>query len=277
MTASIKRIVAKAFSSPGFIAAVVVLAIAAVGLNAATEYLQLHFRKIAVPLPHPLASLPDRFGNWVQVSKDQPLPGEIEEALGAKEYIFRDYVDTRMVASSELEQFKDKTAEERQLLFGRMRASNPRACATLAVTYYTGMVDTVAHIPERCYVAGGYQPTQTKTLTWPIGTDAAGVDVRFIRFEDQTGMAKVWTNVGYVFHVNGGFESSPLGVRRSLQKLFERYGYYAKVEVMNLAPDENQSKAQMIDLLASAMPQIEKTLPDWQALHATPAVATATK
>ena len=84
------------------------------------------------------------------------------------------------------------------------------------------------------------------------------------------------TNVAYLFHVDGHYESSSLGVRRNLQSLTERYGYYAKVELKIVgthgdgsSPD-NQLKARdaMKDFLAGLLPEVERIMPDWDALHA---------
>jgi hypothetical protein len=135
----------------------------------------------------------------------------------------------------------------------------------VAVTYYTGLVDTVAHIPDRCYIADGYQPSRYEQPTWLIETESGTrpLQVRLINFEVQTGFSKVTRSVSYFFHVNGRYESDPLGVRRSLQNLFERYGYYAKVELMTLLPNPDESARVMTDFLSVALPEIEKSWPDW--------------
>jgi hypothetical protein len=64
--------------------------------------------------------------------------------------------------------------------------------------------------------------------------------------------------------VNGHYESDPLGVRASLQNLRERYGYYAKVELMTLLRDKEKVAPVMHGFLNYAMPEIEKCLPDWK-------------
>ena len=64
--------------------------------------------------------------------------------------------------------------------------------------YYTGMVDTVAHIPDRCYIADGYVPSSYSTENWKTGKPG-GTEVRFINFEDQTGEGKVPRCVAYFF------------------------------------------------------------------------------
>ena len=42
------------FLTPGFLAAVVVLGVAAVGLNATTQFMKLHFKKQAVDIAKPV-------------------------------------------------------------------------------------------------------------------------------------------------------------------------------------------------------------------------------
>jgi len=199
---------------------------------------------------------------------DKPLPSDIEHTLGTEEYIFRLYVDTRVVKPELLEGLqdadldRDPAARER---VGRLQAQYPAAMLSMAVTYYTGMVDTVAHIPDRCMVADGYQPTtEPEVLTWDVKPHAP-VTARYINFEDQTPRGAVSRNVAYFFNVNGGYEHDPItGVRLRLQKLTERHGYYAKIEVTNQVSDQAAAKAAMADFLGAALPDIERCMPDWE-------------
>lgn len=250
-----------------FAVTVVFLAVMAVGLNVTVTKLKLHFKKQPVSLSVELGKYPSELGHWVQVSKDEPLNHEIQDALGTEKYIFRDYVDRRIVGEQAILEFKDQPSAKRRELLSKLQAAHPDAVVSLAVTYYTGMVDTVAHIPDRCYIADGYQPTEYTTPTWPAGVDEAGnpreIEVRYINFEDQTANSRITRNVAYFFHVNGQYECDPLGVRRSLQNLFQRYGYYSKIEMMSLLRDREESARVMGDFLASALPPIEKSLPDW--------------
>jgi hypothetical protein len=276
------RTLRRVFAQPAFVAAVVVLGVSALGLNVAVNAMKLHFKKQPVPLARPLATIPPDLGPWRQVSRDRPLDGEMQQALGTDQYVFRDYVDTRRVAGPVVRQLEeiqaqlakatDATAREQLerewgTLMGTVRARDPQAVVNLAVTYYTGLADTVAHVPDRCYVADGYQPTSYDETSWPVGPGGGAVPVRFINFEDQTNRASVTKSVAYFFHVNGHFESSPLGVRRSLQNLFEKHGYYAKVELLTIINDRDASAAVMTDFLSTALPEVQRTLPDWQAVR----------
>ncbi len=107
--------------------------------------------------------------------------------------------------------------------------------------------------------------------TWQLGPDAAGKIPSAGRFdssafEDSTGNNRVSKCVAYVFHTNGHYESDPLGVRQTLEDLTERYGYYAKIELMTLGEDTDVASAAMTEFLTVARPQIELCFPDWQKL-----------
>ena len=272
---------------PAFLAAAAMLGVAAVGLNAATEAMRLHFRKLPVPLAvprldDPKQGIPARAGHWVQVSKDEPLDPATQEALGTKDFVFRDYVDARIVPEADLAWFGDKSSDERARRVAEIQARAPEAVVRLAVTYYTGLVDTVPHVPDRCYVADGFEPaTDPETRSATLGTTAGGaprdVKYRYLYFQDTTGSGRVDRQVAYLFHVNGRYESSAPGVRRELQNLLQRYGYFAKIEVMTTArasrPGEAtgasgaaaaKSTAAFEDLLAAVLPEVERCLPDWE-------------
>src|SRR5262249_3574788 len=139
----------RAFKQPAFIIVVVVLLVAALGLNFAVSYMKLHFKKEPVPLAAPLTVIPDRFGTWVQVSQDKALDKELQDVLGTDQYIFREYVDEKLVDKTTIAEFKDKSDEDRRKKLAEIRNKYPKAVVNLSVTYYTGMVDTVAHVPDR--------------------------------------------------------------------------------------------------------------------------------
>ncbi|MDB5174760.1 MAG: hypothetical protein JWN51_3533 [Phycisphaerales bacterium] len=296
---------------PAFLIAALVLGVSAVGLNSAAGFLQLHFKKIAVPLRvrSLKEGLPSEIGTWVQVSSDQSIDSEQVQVLGTSEYVFRDYVNTasRKISRSDIDALKNASAGERARAVADFQQRDPSAVIRVAVTYYTGMVDTVAHIPERCMVADGFEVTQFADKELALGNypnfRPRTVTLRFLSFADQTGapdaaghagVRRIARNVGYVFHCNGGYENDAYGVRLRLQNLRERYGYYAKVELMTAAPvalsfqgddnaaaainDRNESLVAMRDFLAAGLPQLEKCLPDWEALHpAAPAKASAAR
>ena len=254
-----------------------ILLISAIGLNATVGAMQVTFRKLPVEPQKPLKALPIKLGPWLQVSLDEALNHEIEETLAANQYAFRTYVDTRVITPDELKAFEGRNANDRLALAARLRQLHPGAVMNFALTYYTGLVDTVAHIPDRCYIADGYEVSKYTVLTWPVlprpgepagAGRAAGLgelNVRYLTFENKVDPQRsIPTNVCYFFQVNGAYEDDPIGgVRKRLQNLLERHGYYAKVELMTQMRDTAESQAAMSDFLLHSMPEIEKVLPDW--------------
>ncbi|HSZ54360.1 MAG TPA: exosortase-associated EpsI family protein [Tepidisphaeraceae bacterium] len=283
-----RNVARKLIAQPDYVLALMLLGGAAVALNFSTDYLKLHFRKLPVQLRVTKLDGPDgipaKLGNWVQVSRDKPLDPDIEHILGTDKYVQRTYVNAAAIDPQVVQRLVDSSSDERDKALYALQAEHPETVINIGIFYYTGLVDTVAHIPERCYIADGFDVTnceeeQGQNLgTYPDGRDRT-LRFRYLNFEDQSGRNRVNTNVAYLFHVNGHYESDPLGVRRSLQNLLERYGYYAKVELMTISPglsaqarDESRRKslAAMADLLRSLLPEFERCLPDWDQLHSQP-------
>jgi hypothetical protein len=263
----------KMLRQPSFLLVAGILLLSAISLNAATQYLQLYFKKLPVELSHDLSTIPSKLGHWVQVSRDEKLGEDMEHVLGATHYLYRDYVDSSKVPAAVIEKFEGKSFGERKAMAAYVQQNYPDAVINLGVTYYTGMVDTVAHIPDRCYIADGYVPTEYQSLNWSAFDDRAGRsddgDVRYINFEDQIAARQAAPkNVAYFFHANGKYTSDPIHVRVLLQDLFQPYAYYTKIELMTVMPDKEKSTVIMNDFLKSALPQIESCLPDWKAVTA---------
>jgi hypothetical protein len=302
-----------AFSSRGFLIAVGVLALAAVGLNTAAEALEVYFKKQPVPLRHALddekAGVPLQMGDWVSVQQTSSLNEDIQHTLGTREFVFRTYVNAAVAGRETVDRLVQlgKEMEALEVQEGadpkvkaakgnewggtlrRLQAEHPEAVMSFNVTYYTGMVDTVAHVPERCMVADGFEPRNPQIIDVVAGKYPDGsprqIKVAFSTFEDQTGHGRVSRNVAYFFHCNGGYEPSPVGVRGKLQNLFERHGYYAKVELMTDEPARGDARGPkkedapqkaieaMTDILTAALPEIERCLPDWNEVKGKVAVA----
>jgi hypothetical protein len=296
------------YTQSAFVCTVVVLLAAALGLNIAVAKLRLHFKKLPVPLARPLAQIPLQMGDWVQVSRDKPLETDVQEVLGTDEYIFRDYLyvpaqgglcgallleglhanDKDKDAADKVanlrqefmlatpadriqilvRELKDKSTEQRETALAAVQHQFPESVVNMAVTYYTGMADTVAHIPDRCYIADGYEPTDYTEPKWTLAGRSDALQVRFINFQDAGDTLRPDRSVAYFFQCNGSYESDPLAVRRSLQNLLEKYGYYAKVELMTLDPDHDRSARTMVGFLNASLPEVERSFPDWKKVHA---------
>jgi hypothetical protein len=275
---------------PRFLIAASLLLVCAVGFNSLVTAMQLHFRKlplklqvkalddketgIASALPSERSARPDLapdvVGRWVQVGADRPFTADIEKDLGTKMYLSRVYVDRNAVHKTveELRKLDEAAANE---LVGTLRFNHPESVIQLHMTYYTELADTVAHIPDRCYVASGYQPTSYDLKSGPaeyVDGKQRNVTYRHIKFEKPVEKSQQY--VAYMFHCNGSYTDDPLQVRMRLQNLFETYGYYAKVELLVSDPggrggDEMQKKSveTMNAFLSALLPEVERCLPDW--------------
>ena len=280
---------------PAFVGVLVVLLLGAVGLNAATSAMKLYFRKEPLPLraKEGLVALPLQIGSWVCVPEPTTVNPDLAHELHTDQYVFRTYIDTSAQAAgsttpvatrASVLAMEGMTDRQRAAALHEVRQKNPNAVISFAVTYYTGKADTVPHVPDRCYVAGGFQPSRYDIKQWELGEYGPGtprrVPVRFIDFEDQTAREQSGRCVTYFFHANGEYTDSPLVVRQRLQSLRERYAYFAKIEVMTVLPPRHgggsvgearhgqnrEAAARAVQgFLSAALPAVEGMLPDWNA------------
>ncbi len=257
-----------------FVVVIAILIVAAVGLRSTVSGMKLTFRKLPVQPAAPLLTIGPQLGPWLQVNVDRPENPDIEHALGTREYIFRTYLDLRKLPEADRERLVAATLEQREELLNNKIRIDLAWTIRIGVTYYTGSVDTVPHVSERCFVADGWKPSSFEIVTWPIlkRDDPAerNVDVRLMNFEDQIGERSFRPRqVCYFFQVNGKYLQDPIfGVRKELQNLFQKHAYFAKVELVTGLDKAADAAPVMEDFLVNAMPDIESVLPDWKAVIA---------
>lgn len=286
-------------SNLAFFIAVIVLAGGAVSLQAVVRMNKWVLTKQPIGLRAPLTTIPDAFGPLGEdfrprfrivkdadgkvIGKEPRLPADAEDALGTTQYIAWQYRD------------HTKSKDE------------PGAFIRIHVPYYTGTIDTVPHVPERCFVAGGATPTDKRVIRVPLvspqilgsGGDDAPVTARtamartvtlptdrvpvtFVTFQHENRELDAY-HVGYFFAANGGFEASPDGVRLLAFNLFDTHAYWAKVEVMayqvvttkmgerGLVPARvgvEETSRIVGEFLSYALPEVMWCLPDWDAVRA---------
>ncbi len=252
---------------PKVIVALVVLLASAGSLNAIVHSLGVWLRKKPIPLAQPLYRMADAQGPYRKIRDEPPLPSDVEKALGATEYITRLYRDTRLAENTS------------------------GSVLRLHVAYYTGTVDTVPHVPERCVTASGAQPTEVRTdqieLQSPnlapgedgrvAATTALGrrvwlpsesVPLRIITFQHRQQQTAAFT-VSYFFVANHSFVSTAEGVRLQAFNVTDEYAYYCKVEVMPLGINDAEEAGQVVgEFLSHILPELMWCLPDWQKVQA---------
>lgn len=106
-----------------------------------------HLRKTPIHAENnrQVSSLPAETPSWQRLGSDRIEPAEIVETLGTENYVTRYYVR------------KDTAGTDSPMV------------VELHAAYYTGMIDTVPHVPERCFVGGGLQQSEaSQTLDVPM-------------------------------------------------------------------------------------------------------------
>jgi hypothetical protein len=230
-----------------FIAGCITLAAGGIGFRVAVAELQVYLRKESVPLREPLDTIPATLGRWKQVGKDAVFSDALVEELGTRNYLDRYYA---------VDGDPDKGVLE------------------VHAAYYTGMIDTVPHIPERCWNANGMSMIGQPAVR-PLAVDDAGWNTADGPQQPGTGARYPFTEVrdtvtrrstrvnlplgklemtvstfqdprsprdtsvgGYLFIANGASTPSALAVRNLSFKLTDRYAYYCKIQFSVRLPGE---------------------------------------
>lgn len=258
-----------------FIIACVVLAVSGIGFRMAIGHLNVHLRKLPVDLREHFSSIPRQLGDWRASGIDQTLDATTEETLGTDLYLDRWYV----------------------------KQENGRNIGiALHMAYYTGMIDAIPHVPDRCMVAGGFTALgQPFYLDLPINTSDWEVDeanvhrssgkpypvvshphritgrpqtirmpvgdfrIRTTEFR-HPGSPNSRIYAGFFFIANGQVTANPYNVRALAFDLTDRYAYYCKVQfTMDGGPDMEPEEfaARVAQLAEEVLPEIMRCLPDW--------------
>jgi hypothetical protein len=221
-----------------YVVALAVLLAGAVGFRAAVRHLDYYLVKDPVELRAPLDSIPTTLGRWRRVGEDRRFSDAIIEELGTRNYLDRTYAID----------------------------GDPRK-GTIAVhlAYYTGTIDDVPHIPERCWAVAGNlmtiapsamplevdvgrwkesddrnrateEPYRRATVADPVTGAVSDVslpvgDLELTVTEFQNPKSPRQRTIGgYLFVANGRLTRSAYGVRALAYERTERKAYYCKVQ-----------------------------------------------
>lgn len=280
-----------ALLNPGFLVAMTVLLVSALGMSAAIRAYGLHLQKLDIYAPgnRQFSTLPRETPGWIQVGSDQIMDEDTVKTLGTKNYVSRVYA----------QKLGDDAEPGQEPILLEVHAA-----------YYTGGIDTVPHVPERCMVGGGWlktKGTQTLDLHLDTGTwvrdsaasdsvrgdvysartlpapysDAPGTRVRLpfgvapesplrlriSAFGDPQSNRTMYS--GYFFIANGGTVSSAEQVRTLAFDLTSDYAYYAKVQFSSTSVSTAQELAEASStLLSELLAEIMRCVPDWTAVEA---------
>ena len=235
-----------------FLIAAGILLVAALGWNAASHFLQLHLAKKPVPPPpgtvvvhYQLKNFPKTLGPYTLIEESAvPLKEDVLETLGTAGNPNNWYY---------MAVYEDKLTKE------QMR---------LDVTYYTGLLDAVPHVGERCIVAGGgtirSDLSGTRTLSLTQGPQEwRQLPMYRTAYEITQGMNTAQLFQYHVFSMNGEPTESWEKVRLELALPRVKYCFFAKVQT---APMASNLTAQASDemtrrFMDRAMPAVLRFLP----------------
>jgi hypothetical protein len=128
-----------------------VMIAASLGIGAYIKFADLHMQKIPIYPENnrQVSAIPTETEHWVRIGSDRISSSEIVETLGTENYVSRDYL------------LRDSEGAKQQVT------------VELHAAYYTGMIDTVPHVPERCFVGGGLQQSESsRNYTLDIDTSS---------------------------------------------------------------------------------------------------------
>jgi len=266
--------------SPAIWVAIAVLATAAIGFGAAVSRYKLMLNKLPISPPNnrQLIALPRELSQWTQLGQDRRENAEVEATLGTTNYVSRLY--------ARRDQPNDK---ERQII-------------DFHAAYYTGMIDTVPHVSDRCFVGGGMSlasdgqdvPVPIDSDRWRVVTDEdvpsvlegrlfrarlpnssdqpggkvyatfdpQSIKLRTFKFKDLQGR-ELYS--GYFFIANGGIVSRAEGVRLLAFDLRSKFAYYTKVQfTSNTVKSVEELGLAAGSILNELLPEILRCVPPWQ-------------
>lgn len=228
-----------------FIVVLATLALGGLGLRAAMQALDVYLKKEPVELRGDFSTIPSVIGRWTKVGEDQLMDAAMVEALGTSKYLTRTYAIDGDLSKGSL---------------------------SLHLAYYTGMIDTVPHIPARCWGANGLVQLGDEKLlpltvdtkqevrpgapvnaatgspypTTEIANPVTGAKERVTMpigdlaltvstFQDPR-QPRIEQLGGYMFLANGRSTPSTFGVRALAFNLTDKYSYFCKLQLSGRYP-----------------------------------------
>jgi len=153
-----------------------------------------------------------------------------------------------------------------------------RRYVQMHVTYYTGLLDAVPHVPERCLGAGGARVVPGQSRTVPVSVPSAPPpwqNFAMYRTTYEDPKRRIKTAQYHFFSMNGQPTAHWESVRGKLTLPWVRYCYFAKVQIAAFTIESNRlgtesdlSKCDQVcnDFLTCALPEILRFLPSPEAL-----------
>ena len=267
-----------------FVVAGVILAVSTIAWNSTVRTLKWALHKDPVPWPQGvtvnadfnLQSLPLQMGPYRMVQEDGVLDrddrGElVKDGLPDGELALKeeDKAALGIGTSADKSRWPSRSSNwYSSRIYEDTRPDARYRLWRMDLYYYTGMLDKVPHVPERCLVAGGAVLLGGQSVTFaPNGVDPrwSHPAVRRTRYEVSSRdrfQSRQYADY-YVFSLNGVPEDSWEVVRLRLNDPRLRRCYFAKIqftplgEVMDIAQTDTAAG----EFFCTALPYVLKVLP----------------
>ena len=240
-----------------FFLSLVLLVVFSGGMSYFKTHYGITLIKKPLPLKKPLDMLDEKLLGPYKVLKKSKIDNkDIIESLGTEDYLQWTLEDTTVDAMS------------------------PVKNCSLFITYYTGSTDQVPHVPEACYIGGGFDLKDNFAVDLNVGdinVPGLGKDGKvpatgliFSRKSNEIWQTSAQFPVIYFFKVNGQYKGNRTTVRIVLGDLMNEYSYFSKVEIgfnnlKGLYPEKEQAEEATGKLLKVLLPVLEKNhWPDWK-------------
>lgn len=267
-----------------FIVAVIVLGLSWAGFGITIEKLRWVTSKQPVPWPEGvtvnnddfrLTNLPLQMGPYKRV-EDGEFPNDDKPGEPDGERVLTEDILESLKIGTSLD--KDRVADRKsnwyvsRIYIDTTKSPNqPFRYWLLDVTYYTGGLEKVPHIPERCLTASGAQLLGDSDNVW---FTVDGIDkkyehwqgriaynrTRYVR-QDPLTFREDRKAQFYIFSLNGKPEADWEMVRGKLTLPFGKYAYFAKIQFapMDSIDDEELIIEETEKFVKSFLPHVVKT------------------
>jgi hypothetical protein len=263
-----------------FIVACLTLIGSGVAFQAVVSKLNIYLRKEPVELRQHFTTIHRSLGNWQAITSDAQFDAAMIESLGTDIYLDRNYA---------------------------LNGDPAQGLLMFHLAYYTGMIDAIPHVPDRCMVAGGFNAKTLPTyIDLPIDTSSwlydeqhinqrSGKPYPYVHHRDPVRGNPITVRMpigdfqlrttefshpdhrdmriyaGFFFIANGHITASPYQVRALAFDRTDKYAYYNKVQFTTMGPSDMTMEdfgEHVTDLLQHLLPEIMRCLPDWAEVEA---------
>jgi hypothetical protein len=240
-----------------------------------------------------MLSMPDSFGDYRAIYPGDPLYEAYNSGKNAEFVEGSDIVvsetnlgDLDMPSGYDDVRYQDRSGNWYvQRIYMDTRPNREYKYWQLNIYYYTGMKDTVAHVPEVCITAGGGEVNERSSYTFEVPDATTPADspwndpVTFLRTQyslRQLNSVNETEAVAYfIFALNGNpvnADNTTMArsvVRRKMNFQFEHYNYFAKIQFapvqVNVRNQKDADEAST-EFIKAALPAILPLLPSAEAV-----------